>query len=290
MAIRNAFDRTPKGAIRVTADNFDKILSNDPKVKESVRYNGFMGMCIRNRDDLPWDKVNFVEPFWTDSDDISMQNYIERTYEYLRNKSIYLSAFDEYSRKFIFHPVREYLNNLPQWDLKPRVEKIFIDALGVEDTPYARAVSKKWLLAAVSRILNPGCKFDYCLVFKGAQGIGKSTVASKLAVNWFSDSITDISNKDAVEGLLGNWIIELGEMQATRKADNEAIKSFLSRQTDKVRLPYGRRSQFFPRQCVFCATTNNEEFLKDRTGGRRFWILICNATPNSTAERLNNEQ
>ena len=108
----------------------------------------------------------------------------------------------------------------------------------------------------------------------------------QLAVDCFSDFIDNIGNKDAVERLIGSWIIELGEMQATRKAENEASKSFLSRQTDKVCLPYARKSQFFPKQCVFCATTNNEEFLKDRTGGRRFLILVCNATPNTTKERL----
>ena len=78
-----------------------------------------------------------------------------------------------------------------------------------------------------------------------------------------------------MENLQGNWIIELGEMQAARRADNEAIKAFLSRQVDKFRLPYGRRTSEFPRQCVFAATTNLPEFLKDRSGGRRFWILIC---------------
>ena len=132
-----------------------------------------------------------------------------------------------------------------------------------------------WLKAAIARVYYPGCKFDYCLVLKGAQGKGKSTVLAKLGGQWFNDSIFDINGKEALENLQGNWIIELGEMQAAKRADNEAIKAFISRRVDKFRLPYERRTEEFPRQCVFAGTTNLPEFLKDRTGGRRFWIVVC---------------
>ena len=134
--------------------------------------------------------------------------------------------------------------------------------------------------------MNPGCKFDYCLVLAGGQGTGKSTTLEKLGVNWFNNSIDSINGKDALEQLQGSWIVELGEMQATKKADNEAIKSFISRSTDKVRLPYARRAEEFPRQCVFSATTNDSEPLKDKTGARRFWMLKSTATSDTTPQRL----
>ena len=264
--------------------NFKLILQNDPLIKDSIGYDLFNEMPTRLKK-FSWTSNNLKKDNWRDVDDAGVQNYIDLTYG-IRNVSIFNTTFLEFTYKNSFHPVREYLNNLPEWDKVERSETFFINALGVEDSTYSRTVSFKWLLASVVRIMHPASKFDYCLVFKGNQGIGKSTVAKKLGVNWFNDSISNIDNKDGVEGLLGSWIIELGEMQATRKADNEAIKAFISRTEDIIRLPYKKRKESFPRQCVFCATTNNEEFLKDRTGARRFWILICNATIDTTGQRL----
>ena len=126
----------------------------------------------------------------------------------------------------------------------------------------------------------------FCLVLKGNQGIGKSTVLSKLAGQWFNDSIFAVKGKDSMENLIGSWIIELDEMEALRNASNESIKSYISRQVDKFRLPYGRRKEEFPRQCVFAATTNSVTFLKDKTGGRRFLILVSDVDKATTSDRL----
>ncbi|MBR1695812.1 MAG: hypothetical protein IJ709_10515, partial [Selenomonas sp.] len=117
--------------------------------------------------------------------------------------------------------------------------------------------------------------FDFCLVLVGPQGIGKSTVLSRLGGQWFNDTIDSIKGKDAMEQLLGSWIIEMGEMQAATRAENDALKAYISRQNDKFRPAYGRRTEEHPRQCVFAATTNERIFLKDRTGGRRFWPVTC---------------
>lgn len=125
--------------------------------------------------------------------------------------------------------------------------------------------------------MRPGYKFDYCLVLLGPQGIGKSTVLARLGGRWFCDSLVSFKGKDAMEMLLGHTIIELSEMQAATRAENDQVKAFISRTEDKYRAAYGRRYQSYPRQCVFAATTNETDFLKDRTGGRRFWALSCEA-------------
>lgn len=283
--IQDSLERDRFGnVISSSVNNFELILNFDPHVKECIGYDAFSHKLMPRRT-LAWTDKFVNQNAWANYDDASLQNHINRTYG-LSNERIFNNVLLEYAHQHSFHPVRDYFENLPEWDCQPRAEKFFIDALDIEDTQYAREISRSWLLAAVARIFNPGCKWDYTLVIKGEQGVGKSTVFSKLAGKWFNDSIDNINGKDALEGLLGSWIVEIGEMQATKKADNEAIKAFLSRQTDKFRVPYGRRTEEFSRQCVFAATTNNEEFLKDRTGGRRFFILISNADQESCQDRM----
>ena len=252
------------------------IFQYDPNISNCIGYDAFAYKLVPLRDDLSWKRKSLVKlNEWTDLDDSALQNYINRTYGNLNSEKIFRNVLTELANEKSFHPVREYFASLPEWDGQPRAETLFIDSLGVENSEYSRKITFFWEKSAVARIFHPGCKADHCLVLKGKQGKGKSTMLSKLGGIWFNDSIFDISGKEALENLQGNWIIELGEMQAARRADNEAIKAFLSRQVDKFRPPYGRRTSEFPRQCVFAATTNLPEFLKDRSGGRRFWILIC---------------
>ena len=135
------------------------------------------------------------------------------------------------------------------------------------------------LVAAVARIFNPGVKFDNMIVLAGTQGIGKSTLIARLGREWFSDSLTTVTGKDAYEQLQGVWLIEMGEMMATKKADIEATKHFLSKTEDIYRVAYGRRTSRFKRQCIFIGTTNDREFLRDRTGNRRFWPVDVGINP-----------
>ncbi|MCR4708051.1 MAG: virulence-associated E family protein, partial [Clostridiales bacterium] len=160
------------------------------------------------------------------------------------------------------------------WDGECRVDTLLIDYLGAPDTPYTRAVTRKTLCAAVSRVRNPGVKFDTMLVLNGPQGIGKSTLIAKLAGEWFSDSLSlgDTKDKTAAEKLQGYWIMEIGELAGLRKAEVETLRSFLSRQNDIYRASFGHRVTPHPRQCVFFGTTNAETgYLRDTTGNRRFW-------------------
>ena len=284
--IRQSLEYDQKGKVLQNTRNFENILYNDPYLNGAVGFNAF-NYRMTPLKNLPWQDGNLKHIAWSDSDDEGMQNYIDRTYN-LRNEKIFKGAIDEYSAKHSYHPVRDFFNSLPEWDGEPRADRLFIDSLGVKDTEYAGRITKYFLLACVARIFHPGCKWDYCLVVKGVQGIGKSTIMRKLAVNpdWFNDSLDSFEGKDAMEALIGKWIVELGEMAATRKSENEKIKAFISRQIDDFRKSYGHRKEAYPRQCLFSATTNSEEFLKDRTGGRRFLILVSEAKPDTIKERM----
>ncbi len=181
-----------------------------------------------------------------------------------------------------FHPVREYLENLPDWDGECRVDTLLCRCLQADDTPYVRAVTRKFLAAAVARIFYPGTKFDCVLVLDGAQGIGKSTIFRELAGDeYYSETLTltDMNDKSAAEKLLGNWIVEIGELAGMRKAEIEKVKAFISTRDDKFRPSFGHVVESHPRQAVMVATVNGERgYLRDVTGNRRFWIVKCRQT------------
>ena len=187
------------------------------------------------------------------------------------------------ARDIMHHPVRERLNGL-KWDGTARLDSWLTDYLGVEPATgydaeksqahrYTSEVGLRWLISAVARVYQPGCKADHCLILEGPQGVGKSTAAATLALEdaWFADEIADLGTKDSAQDLRGKWIIELGELSALKRGEIERVKAFMSRKVDHYRPSYGRRSQDFPRQCVFIGITNADAYLGDETGGRRFW-------------------
>lgn len=173
--------------------------------------------------------------------------------------------------KYSFHPVREWLESL-EWDGKERISTWLKDFAGAKARePYLSCVSKKTLVAMVKRVMEPGCKFDQVLIMEGKQEAGKSSLANALAGEWFTDEQPNIGDKDAILNMTGKWLIELGELSVISKTDLEQLKAFISRKVDRIRPPYGRLMQEYPRQSVFVGTTNNYEYLKDLTGNRRFW-------------------
>lgn len=174
-----------------------------------------------------------------------------------------------------FHPVREYLNGLT-WDGTARIETLFIDYLGCEDTKYIREVARLMLIAAVARVFEPGCKWDYAIILEGLQGAGKSTFIRTLGRRWFSELEGDFHDaKEMVEKIQGSWIVEMPELSGFSRSDVQSIKSFITRQTDKVRLAYEARATEFPRQNILIGSTNDKEYLRDPTGGRRFLPVEC---------------
>lgn len=264
---------TEKGALAMTIENVVLILRHDPNLTGAVGLNE-MDHNIVARRSLPWRQVKGTSQ-WTDADDAALRFYLERVYS-ISSKDKIFDAVNVVAGENRFHPVREYLDSCT-WDGVPRVESLLVDYLGAEDTEYTRAVTRKTLAAAVARIYDPGCKFDYMLTLQGRQGLGKSALIAKLGGEWFSDTFSTMQGKEAYEQVLGVWLVEIGELAGMRKAEAETIKLYISKQTDRFRPAYGRRLQEYPRQCIFIGTTNESQFLRDTTGNRRFWVV---ATPN----------
>lgn len=261
-----------KDRYKSTIQNVSVILAYDPLLKGKLKRNSFAERSII-LGPLPWNKDK-KERDWTDADDSGLRHYLEKTYDITGTQKIADGLAVHFTRHS-FHPVREYLDGL-EWDGSPRIEHLLVEYLGTADTPYHRATIKIHLAAAVARVMRPGFKYDTMLSLTGAQGIGKSTFIRVLARNqWFSDSLTTVQGKEAYEQLQGVWLLEIAEMMATKKAEQEAIKLFLSKTEDIYREAYGRRTVRHKRQCVFFATTNDNEFLRDRTGDRRYWPVKC---------------
>lgn len=263
-------DYDNKGTLRNTIDNAVIILENDPRIKGRMKYNSFSNRAtiVGN---LPWSDHGNRD--WEDDDDSGVRHFLESNYD-LTGPTKIADAITIVYQNNKFHPVKDYLESL-EWDGIKRVETLLIDYLGAEDHVYTREVIKTHLVAAVARVFRPGCKYDTMLTLIGAQGLGKSTFIKNLGKEWFSDSLDTVKGKEAYELLQGAWIIEMGELTATRKADIEAVKNFLSKSEDIYRVAYGRRTSRFKRQCIFWGTTNDREFLRDKTGDRRTWPLDC---------------
>ena len=230
--------------------------------------------------------------FWRDADDAQLICYINDKYGNF-TKENYVNAVTKVVDDRSYHPIKQYLESLPEWDGTSRVETFLIDYFGAEDTPYSRAIIKKILVAAYMRIYHPGIKFDYIMVLNGPQGVGKSTAIAKLGMDWYSDSlsVSDMNDKTAAEKLQGYWILEIGELAGMKKADIDKVKAFISRQDDKYRASFGRRVNSHPRQCIFFATTNEQNgYLRDNTGNRRFWPIKTAGTGSKKAWELTSDE
>lgn len=261
--------RNKSGGYQTTIDNALIILKNDPMLKSHIRYNEFSQRVVACGA-LPWRIVeNSQGEPWEDPDDSGLRHYFENVWNLFMPTKI-KDAFNMVSEQVRFHPVRDYLK-AQIWDGAPRLDTVLVDYLGAEDTPYTRAVTRKALTGAVARIMHPGCKFDYALALVGPQGIGKSYLVYKLSRGYCSDSLTDVTGTKAYEQVQGVWLVELAELAALRRAEVEAVKNFISKPVDEFRAAYAHYTKRCPRQCIFIATTNKVEFLRDDTGNRRFW-------------------
>jgi predicted P-loop ATPase len=210
---------------------------------------------------------------WTDHEDRLAAEWLQRQ-GILVSVDVAGQAVQTAARDHPFHPVKAYLQGL-LWDGVERLDRWLSTYLGAEDTDYSRAVGSRWLISAVARIFQPGAKADCCLILEGPQGIRKSTALRTIAGEYFTDELADLGSKDAAMQTRGVWIIELSELDNLSHAEVARIKAFMSRATDRFRPPYGMRLVESPRQCVFAGTVNHGTYLRDETGGRRFWPVVC---------------
>lgn len=262
------------GAYDKTIDNVWIVLEHDPQLKGKFALNEFA-----NRGEvfgaLPWDPRTSRRQ-WEDNDNCGAYWYLEKVYR-ITGKDKVDGALSLHSNRHRFNEIVDYLQGVA-WDGAPRLDTLFVDYLGAADTEYIRAVTRKALVAAVARAMEPGTKFDIMTVLSGAQGIGKSTLLRKLSRGWFNDGMTTFEGKEASELVQGVWIVEIAEMHAMRRADISRIKQFLSQQSDRYRAAYARHVKECPRCCVFFGTSNNREYLVDTTGNRRFWPVDVGIT------------
>ena len=258
-----------------SSENLMLILRNDPDF-ENFAFNEMAGR-IQVTGPMPWKRPE-GNPWWRDADTAQLLVMLDKRYVAFSGRNLD-ACFAKVADDRRFHPVRDYLDSLPEWDGVCRIDHLLQNSLQADDTDYVKAVMRKVLAAAVARIYCPGTKFDCVLVLDGAQGIGKSTLFKQLAgPKYYSEtlSLTDMNDKAGAEKLQGYWIVEIGELAGMKKADIEKVKAFLSTSDDIYRPSYGRVVESHPRQSVIIATVNGERgYLRDVTGNRRFWVVKC---------------
>jgi predicted P-loop ATPase len=249
------------------------LLRNHEEWKGVLGYDSF-GHQIVALQPLPWCDGRCPPVVWTDQHDRLTLEWIQRAgcsvmFGTVRNAILTVAHQNHFS------PPYNYVKGL-EWDGVKRLTDWPMTYLGAANTIYARTTGRKWMISAVARICEPGCKVDSVLILEGPQGIGKSSALRSLAGAWFTDQLPSLSDKDAaLQVTNGIWIMELQELDILLKWSASKVKAFFSQTSDRFRPPYGRHVEEFPRQVVFAGTINGDYYLKDETGGRRFWPIRC---------------
>lgn len=255
-----------RGKIRIMSCNFTLILENDPYFKGKIHMDSLSG-------DVLLYGSNGTPAFTNGKAFHAAGEYIERNYEVSGHKTLD-DAMVCIAEDNPINPIAKYLRSL-SWDGTKRIAKVFEYYFGVEENPLNEHMATVWMVSAVQRGIKPGTKNDYCLVLTGDQGIGKSTFVQMLGVDWASDTLDSFKGKEAYQQIRGAWIVELPELEGFTPKAVKTIKQFLAKSSDTYRAPYSKDVKKFPRGQVFIGTTNDEQFLDDKTGTRRFLCLLC---------------
>jgi putative DNA primase/helicase len=243
-----------------------------------IAFNAFDGSVVKLREP-PMRNTERPEGYaigeWNDIDTSLLTAWLSRHADVRVNPQIAGRAVYAVAQQKAFHPVRDYLKSL-RWDGKVRLFQMLERYFGAAATELHEAIGSRWMTSAVARVMIPGCKADHAIVLEGEQGVGKSTAIEVLAsAPFYSDTPIVFGEKDSYEALRGVWLYELAELSAMRKSDLESQKAFLSKRVDRYRRPYAEGPTQWPRQCVFAGTTNDQHYLMDPTGNRRFWPVRC---------------
>ena len=255
--------------VKATIDNFYRLITDH--YGKHLRLNEMTGKPEKyDRGRKRWRE-------FTDSDEADMRAYFESTYSmYSQNKM--QDALQVYFSNNKVNPLLQILEKL-EWDGKPRIEHFLHDVMKAEDSDYTREASRLIFAGGIHRAYEPGCKFDDMIVLIGGQGTGKTTITRWLNIQEeFYQEIKTISGKEGIEAIRGVWIGEVSELMAmTRVKEAEAVKAYITSQKDNYRPPYAKHTQTIPRRCIFVGTTNNPQFLTDKTGNRRFYPVKVNS-------------
>jgi len=259
------------GGPLMNAANASIALADDPGIKDAPRFDE-MTRALVLAHPIGQPEITGQAREWRDSDYTACQCHLQRIGLKTIGRDTVIHAVEARAMANNFHPVRDWLNSLA-WDETERMKLWLQMSLGAENTEYHQEIGKMFLIAMVARIFEPGCKADYMIILEGEQGEEKSKICKILAGEWFSDNMPDIqaSPKDASLHLRGKWLVEISEMHAFNRAESTHLKQFITQTTERYRPPYGRGDVTEPRQNLFIGTTNKEIYLKDETGGRRFW-------------------
>jgi putative DNA primase/helicase len=275
--------------LRSVVANAETVLVHDDRWRDVLAYDEFAESIVTAKSP-PWrpsDREPDTKPGdWTDEDTIRVQCWLSDAWGFDVGPQAALDAVRVAARRHPIHPVRDWLRSL-SWDGERRAPSWLVHVFGCDDTPYARAVGPAFLVACVARVMQAGCKVDTVPILEGAQGIGKSSALRLLCGDaWFLEmSVTDVANKDAMQVLRRKWIAELPEIDGLSRSETSHLKAYFSRQVDTYRPSYGKGSRDFPRQTCFAGTTNADQYLKDETGARRFWPIVCRRANLSLLEQ-----
>ena len=272
--------RTGETKVAQCVRNHEIVLENDLRFKNKIKFDEFSRQVFL-QGTVSWEDGYQARP-WSVTDDSHTFAILQSEYG-LTSRNDFADAVRNVAYRKRFHPVRDVLEALP-YKGNGYIRKLLPDYLGATDSEYNYAVMRLFMLGAVARVFTPGVKFDYAPILHGGQGIGKSTLLRKLALSdaWFSDSLDSLDSDKAAQSLAGTWINELGELKSfSRTSGTGAVKRFISATQDRYRIPYERRAETFPRQCVFAGTVNQTNFLQDETGNRRFLIVHCGVQPKT---------
>lgn len=276
--------------------NVATILRYHPAWRDVIATDAF-AEAIVTRKPAPWNAAdapaNHHAGEWADADTARLVNWLAREERVEVGVQCVEMALSVVADTCVIHPVRDYLAKVKaQWDCKQRLPSLLSTYFGAKDSDYVQGVGARWMISAVARIMRPGTQVDVALILEGPQGIGKTSAFRALVPEpaWYADTGIDIGNKDSYQALRSVWIYGLDELDSLRRGELTRTKNFLSATADHYRPTYARRAKTFQRQCVFAGTTNEKEYLNDRTGNRRFWPVRILSAIDVEAIRRDRDQ
>jgi len=252
-------------------DNVVRILTVWKKFQFIIWFDEFYKRYFTNLGLRPGEKARE----WSDIDDINMTVRLQREFSFFRiSQETVAQAIRHRAHQCIRNDPREWMERL-KWDGRPRIDRFFIHYIGAHDSGYSCGVGRNFWIGMVARIFRPGCQLDNMVILEGQQGIYKSKALEAIGGKWYMEASEEITSKDFFVALAGKIIVEIADLDSFSRADANRIKKVITCRTDRYRMPYARTTQDHPRQSIFVGTTNESHYLRDNTGGRRFWPITC---------------